>query len=317
MSSPHSFSFELFPPRTPEAAARLPGVIAQLAALCPDYFSVTYGAGGSTQDGTYQTLMKVVEHAGIEAAPHLTCVGSTGDNVAALLDRYRQAGIKRIVALRGDLPATAMSAAAPGEFRYAAELVQFIREQHGNAFRIEVAAYPEMHPQAPSPGADFAYFCRKVEAGADGAITQLFYNADAYFDFMDRCARAGIRIPVVPGIMPITGYANTVRFCNGCGADLPRWIRLRLEQLQNDKAALLEFGVEVVTRLCETLLRGGAPGLHFYTINQAEVTQRLWANLGLPLLRPPVNGLPERPFEPRLPAEEARNSQAGDISIAV
>ncbi len=314
---PHSFSFELFPPRTPDSAARLPGVIAQLAALRPDYFSVTYGAGGSTQDGTYQTLMKVVEHAGIEAAPHLTCVGSTRASIAELLDRYYEAGMKRIVALRGDLPATAMSTAAPGEFHYAAELVRFIREQHGNAFRIEVAAYPEMHPQAPSPAADFEHFRRKVEAGADGAITQLFYNADAYFDFMDRCAKAGIRIPIIPGIMPITGYANTVRFCTGCGADLPRWIRLRLEQLQNDKPALLEFGVEVVTRLCETLLGGGAPGLHFYTINQVDAAQRLWTNLGLQQLRRPVNGLPEPPLEPRLPAEEARNSQTGDISLVV
>jgi methylenetetrahydrofolate reductase (NADPH) len=281
MSTQPSVSFELFPPRTPEAAAKLPGVIAQLAALRPHYFSVTYGAGGSTQDGTYQTLMKVVEHAGIEAAPHLTCVGSTRRNVAELLDRYRQAGMKRIVALRGDLPATAMSPAAPGEFHYAAELVRFIRETHGDAFRIEVAAYPEMHPQALKPGADFEHFCRKVEAGADGAITQLFYNADAYFDFMDRCAKAGIRIPVTPGIMPITGFANTVRFCTGCGADLPRWIRLRLEELQDDKPSLLEFGAEVVTRLCDTLLRGGAPGLHFYTVNQSEATTRLCKNLGL------------------------------------
>ena len=278
-----SFSFELFPPRTPEGAAKLPAVIAQLAGLRPHYFSVTYGAGASTQDGTYQTLMKVVEHAGIEAAPHLTCVGSTREHVAALLDRYREAGMRRIVALRGDLPATAMSTSAPGEFHYAAELVRFIRETHGDAFRIEVAAYPEMHPQAASPGADFEHFCRKVEAGANGAITQLFYNADAYFHFMDRCARAKIRIPVIPGIMPITGFTNTVRFCTGCGADLPRWIRLRLEELQDDKPGLVDFGVEVVTRMCETLLRNGAPGLHFYTINQAEASMRLWKNLGLPL----------------------------------
>jgi methylenetetrahydrofolate reductase (NADH) len=280
---PLSFSFELFPPRTTEGVAKLPGVIERLAALRPNYFSVTYGAGGSTQDGTYQTLMKVVEHAGMEAAPHLTCVGSTREHVAGLLDLYREAGMRRIVALRGDLPATAMSSSAPGDFHYAEELVQFIRERHGDAFKIEVAAYPEMHPQAASPGVDFEHFCRKVEAGADGAITQLFYNADAYFHFMDRCERAGIRIPIVPGIMPITGFANTVRFCTGCGADLPRWIRLRLEELQEDKAALVDFGVEAVTRLCETLLRNGAPGLHFYTINQAEASMRLWKNLGLPL----------------------------------
>jgi len=283
MASPLSFSFELFPPRTPESLARLPVVIDELAAVGPDFFSITQGAGGSDRDGTYETLMTVVNHAGVEVAPHLTCVGSTRANIADQLQRYRDAGVKRIVALRGDLPATAMSPAAPGEFRYANELVSFIRETHRDAFKIEVAAYPEMHPQAPNPGVDFENFCRKVEAGADGALTQLFYNADAYFDFMERCGKAGIRIPVIPGIMPITGFANTVRFCTGCGADLPRWVRLHLEELQDDKPALLDFGLEVVTRLCETLLRNGAPGLHFYTINQAEPTLRLWKNLALPL----------------------------------
>ena len=282
MSSASNFSFELSPPRTPEALAKLPRVIVQLAAVRPAYFSVTYGAGGSTQDGTYNTLMAVIEHTGAEAVPHLTCVGSTRAHIAELLDRYRNAGMKRIVALRGYLPATAMSASAPGEFHYANELVSFIRETHGDHFYIEVAAYPEMHPQASSPGADLENFKRKVEAGADGALTQLFYNADAYFDFMDRCGKAGITIPVVPGIMPITGYANILRFCAGCGAELPRWLRLRLEELQYDKPALLDFGAEVVTRMCETLLRGGAPSLHFYTINQAEPTLRLWQNLAQP-----------------------------------
>jgi methylenetetrahydrofolate reductase (NADPH) len=287
MASPLSFSFELFPPRTPEGVAKLPAIIGQLAAVRPDYFSITYGAGGSDQDGTYQTLMTVVKHTGAETAPHLTCVGSTRAHIAALLERYQKAGATRIVALRGDLPATAMSPAAPGDFHYASELVRFIRETHGDAFKIEVAAYPEMHPQAPKPGVDFENFRRKVEAGADGALTQLFYNADAYFDFMERCAKAGIGIPVVPGIMPITGFANTLRFCNGCGADLPRWVRLRLEELEDDKPALLDFGLEVVTRLCETLLRNGAPGLHFYTVNQAGPTLRVWMNLGLrePVLR--------------------------------
>jgi methylenetetrahydrofolate reductase (NADPH) len=282
MASPLSYSFELFPPRTPEGVAKLPAVIGQLAAVRPNYFSITYGAGGSTQDGTYETLVTVVKQTGAEAAPHLTCVGSTRDHIAALLDRYRQAGAKRIVALRGDLPATAMSPSAPGDFHYANELVRFIRETHGDAFKIEVAAYPEMHPQASGPAADFEHFRRKVEAGADAALTQLFYNADAYFDFMDRCGKAGITIPVVPGIMPITGFANTLRFCNGCGADLPRWVRLRLDELQDDKPALLDFGLEVVTRLCKTLLENGAPGLHFYTVNQAAPTLRLWKNLGLP-----------------------------------
>ena len=281
MGASLSFSFELFPPRTPEAQAKLPGVIAQLAAVRPDYFSVTQGAGGSDQGGTFETLLTVVEHGGIEVAPHLTCVGSTRAQIAAQLERYRKAGVNRIVALRGDLPATAMSAAAPGEFHYANELVSFIRETHGEAFKIEVAAYPEMHPQSVKPSEDFENFRRKVEAGADAALTQLFYNADAYFDFMERCEAAGIKIPVVPGIMPITSYANTMRFCSGCGADIPRWVRLRLEELQDDKPALVDFGLSAVTRLCETLLRGGAPGLHFYTINQAGPALGLWKNLGL------------------------------------
>ncbi|HEY2471199.1 MAG TPA: methylenetetrahydrofolate reductase [NAD(P)H] [Terracidiphilus sp.] len=280
MAAPQ-FSFELFPPRTPEGAAILPQVVAQLAAVNPDFFSVTHGACGSDRNGTYDTLLQVVEHSGIEVAPHLTCVGSTRADVAVHLDRYREVGVKRIVALRGDLPVTAMSSAAPGEFRYANELVEFIREQHGNFFKIEVAAYPEVHPQAASPDADFDNFRRKVDAGADGALTQLFYNADAYFDFMERCDRAGIDIPIVPGIMPITNLARTARFCDGCGADLPRWIRLRLEQLQHDKPGLLDFGLSVVTRLCERLLSNGAPGLHFYTINQPGPTLRLWQSLGV------------------------------------
>lgn len=283
MTSPFRFSFELFPPRTPEGVAKLPRVISQLATAGPEFFSVTHGAGGSDQDGTYETLLTVVRETGIEAAPHLTCIGSTRSNIAALLDKYREAGVKRIVALRGDLPATAYTSAAPGEFHYASELVCFIRETHGDYFRIEVAAYPEMHPQAPNTGVDFDNFCRKVECGADAAITQLFYNAAAYFDFLERCEKAGIRIPIVPGIMPITGYSNIVRFCGGCGADLPRWIRLRLEQLQDDKPALQNFGLSVVTRLCETLLRNGAPALHFYTINQADPTLRILANLAQPV----------------------------------
>jgi len=279
MTSPRNFSFELFPPRTPEGVAKLPAVIDQLAAAQPNYFSITYGAGGSNQDGTYETLMEVVKHAGIAAAPHLTCIGSTRAQIAVLLDRYSQAGVHRIVALRGDLPTGDDAPIAPGDFQYANELVSFIREMHGEAFKIDVAAYPEMHPQAPNPTTDFENFRRKVEAGADGALTQLFYNADAYFDFMERCAKAKITIPITPGIMPITGFANTVRFCGGCGADLPRWVRLRLEELQDNKPALLDFGLEVVTRLCETLLRNGAPGLHFYTVNQAEPTLRLLENL--------------------------------------
>ncbi len=280
---PLQFSFELFPPRTPEGAAKLPQLVAQLARLQPKYFSVTYGAGGTEQDGTYETVVRVVEHTGVEAAPHLTCVGSTRAKIAELLKRYKSAGVRRIVALRGDLPATAHGAEAPGELHYASELVQFIRETEGDAFHLEVAAYPEMHPQAQSPQIDFDNFKRKVEAGADAAITQYFFTPDAYFDFVERCERAQLKLPLIPGIMPIVNYAQLTRFSAACGADIPRWIRLRLEQLQHDKAALQDFGLEVVTRLCETLLKSGAPGLHFYTLNQVEPTLRLWKNLALPM----------------------------------
>lgn len=276
-----SFSFELFPPRTPESAAKLPAAVSQLASVGPSYFSITQGACGSDRDGTYDTLLTVVEHTGVDVAPHLTCVGSTRANVATTLERYHEAGVKRIVALRGDMPDGARSSSMPGEFLYASDLVAFIRQTSGDSFKIEVAAYPETHPEASCPDVDFDNFRRKVEAGADGALTQLFYNADAYFDFMERCDRVGIDIPIVPGIMPITSFEKTLRFCNSCGADLPRWVRLRLDQLQNDRAALLDFGLSVVTRLCETLLRNGAPGLHFYTINRAEPTLRLWNSLTL------------------------------------
>lgn len=281
------FSFELFPPRTPAGVEKLPGVVAQLATVQPSFFSVTYGAGGSEQGGTFETVTMVRERTGIETAPHLTCIGSTRARIAELLQRYRDAGITRIVTLRGDLPATAVTTEAPGELRYANELVSFIRELHGDHFKLEVAAYPEVHPQAASPDADFEAFRRKVEAGAHGAVTQYFYTADSYFDFVERCERAGIRIPVVAGIMPITNHAQLLRFSAACGADIPRWIRLRLEQYQDDRQALQDFGLDVVTRLCETLLDGGAPGLHFYTLNQAEPTLRLWKNLKLPL---PVSG---------------------------
>lgn len=276
------YSFELFPPRTPVGWEKLPSLATALSAVQPAYFSVTFGAGGSDQSGTYDTVRQVVEQTGVEAAPHLTCVGSSRTAIAALLDQYRAAGVRRIVALRGDLPATALSNAAPGEFRYANELVAFIRETHGEHFALEVAAYPEMHPQATDPEADFQAFVTKVKAGATGAVTQYFFNADAYFDFVDRCQRAGLDIPVVPGIMPIVNTQQLLRFSAACGAEIPRWLRLRLESLGEDKAAVQDFGLEVVTRLSETLLRGGAPGLHFYTLNQAEPTLRLWRNLGLP-----------------------------------
>ena len=275
------FSFELFPPRTPEGVAKLPAVVKKLASAGPKYFSVTYGAGGSAQSGTYDTIMTVVRETGVEAAPHLTCVGSSRARIGALLEQYKAAGVKRIVALRGDLPATAMGSAAPGEFAFANELVAFVRKAHGAQFRIEVACYPETHPQAASPQADFDAFRCKVEAGADCAITQYFFNADAYFDFVSQCRRAGLKLPIVPGIMPITNFAQLTRFSDACGADIPRWIRLRLEQLQHDKQALQDFGLEVVSRLCRCLLDAGAPGLHFYTLNQSEPTLRLWSNLGI------------------------------------
>lgn len=288
MNPNHSYSFELFPPRTPEGAAKLPAVVAKLASVKPAFFSVTYGAGGSDQDGTYETVCRVVADTGIEAAPHLTCVGSTRAKVAALLERYKAAGVRRIVALRGDLPATSLGTEAPGDFRYANELVEYIRTLHGRDFQIEVAAYPETHPQAATPDADFLAFKRKAEAGADAAITQYFFNADAYFDFLNRCARANLKLPIVAGIMPITNHAQLTRFSAACGAEIPRWIRLRLELLKDDKAAILDFGVEVVTRLCETLIKGGAPGIHFYTLNQSEPTLGLWKNLGLPSQRTPA-----------------------------
>ena len=283
------FSFELFPPRTPASIDKLKTAVAQLAAVQPAYFSVTYGAGGSDQDGTYDTVIDVVESTGVEAAPHLTCIGSTRTRIAALLQRYRDSGVRRIVALRGDLPATAPSSQAPGEFPYANELVSFIRETHGNHFRLEVAGYPEVHPQTPDPEADFANFRRKIEAGADGVLTQYFYSAGGYFDFVARCQRANLHVPIVPGIMPITNHAQLMRFSAACGADIPRWIRLRLERYQDDRAALQDFGLDVVTSLCERLLAGGVPGLHFYTLNQSEPTLRLWKQLGLPT-PPAVSG---------------------------
>jgi methylenetetrahydrofolate reductase (NADPH) len=275
-----SFSFELFPPRTPEGAAKLPAVVQKLATVKPAYFSVTYGAGGSNQDGTYETIVRVVGDTGVEAAPHLTCVGSSREKIGALLARYQRAGVKRIVALRGDLPATAADTAAPGEFHYANELVAFIRQSHGDAFRIEVAGYPETHPQAESPVADFANFVNKVKAGADAAITQYFFNPDAYFDFVTRARRAGVSVPIVPGIMPITNFVQLARFSEACGAEIPRWIRLRLQSFGDDTASIKAFGLDVVADLCERLRAGGAPALHFYTMNQSVATLGVLQRLG-------------------------------------
>jgi methylenetetrahydrofolate reductase (NADPH) len=275
-----SFSFELFPPKTPEGMAKLDTAIDRLEAVGPEYFSVTYGAGGSTRERTFETVA-LLRSKGIDTAPHLACIGSTRAQVRDILDQYRAEGIHRLVALRGDLP-SGMGAGPSGDFRYANELVTFVREETGTHFHIEVAAYPEVHPQAPNAERDLANFKRKVEAGADSAITQYFYNADAYFGFLDACARVGVHVPVVPGIMPITNFTQLARFSDGCGAEIPRWVRKRLEAYGDDIDGIRAFGHEVVLKLCQTLLEGGAPGLHFYTMNQSAPTLRLWQELGLP-----------------------------------
>ncbi len=272
-----SFSFEFFPPKTAEGAAKLRLVRDQLGALKPRYFSVTFGAGGSTQQGTTDTVVEI-QQAGFEAAPHLSCIGSTREKIREILQNYRNHGIRRIVALRGDMPSGTREA---GEFRYANELVAFIREETGDHFHIEVAAYPEFHPQAPDAQTDLLNFKRKVESGADSAITQYFYNPDAYFRFVEDCEKLGLDLPIVPGIMPITSYTQLARFSDACGAEIPRWIRKRLEGFGDDREAIVAFGEEVVTGLCRRLLEGGAPGLHFYTMNRAEPTLTIWRNLGL------------------------------------
>jgi len=279
MQSQHSplFSFEFYPPKTEEGAVNLQAVHHKLAALNPDFFSVTFGAGGSTRDKTFDTVVDI-QSRGIAAAPHLSCVASTRENIRAILQDYQQHGITKIVALRGDLPSGMMSA---GEFRYANELVEFIRLETGDYFDIHVAAYPEVHPQAANGVEDFKNFKRKVAAGANSAITQYFYNAEAYFYFVDMCEKNGITIPIVPGIMPITQYAQLFRFSEMCGADIPRWMRKRLEGFGDDKAAVQAFGLDVVSRLCQRLLDGGAPSLHFYTMNQSAPTLAILDNLQL------------------------------------
>ncbi len=272
-----TFSIEFFPPRTPEGALKLRETRRRLALLEPKFFSVTFGAGGSTRDHTLETVLEI-QGEGLAAAPHLSCIGSTRDNIRDILATYRAHGIRHIVALRGDLPS---GMAAPGEFRYANELVAFIRAETGDWFDIEVAAYPETHPQARSYGEDLANFKRKCEAGADAAITQYFFNADAYFNFVDDCTRLGITLPIVPGIMPIANYAQLSRFSAACGAEIPRWLARKMESYLDDNASIRAFGLDVVTSLCERLLSRGAPGLHFYTLNQAELTTTIWHRLGL------------------------------------
>jgi len=274
---PTAFSCEFFPPKTEQGVVKLHQARDALMALKPNYFSVTFGAGGSTQQGTFQTVVDIQKNSGVDAAPHLSCIGSTRESIRAILDSYIEQGIRRIVALRGDMPSGMRE---PGAFRYANELVEFIRAETGDYFHIEVAAYPEFHPQATSAQADLENFKRKVEAGADGAITQYFYNPDAYLRFVDSCEKLGVDLPIVPGIMPITNYQQLARFSDACGAEIPRWIRKRLEGFGDDLESIRAFGLEATTNLCRQLLASGAPGLHFYTMNQAGPTLAIWRGLG-------------------------------------
>jgi len=271
------YSFEFFPPKTAEGTEKLRNTRAQLAPLQPKYISVTFGAGGTTQQGTLDAVLEI-QREGIEAAPHLSCVGSTRDSIRQILKTYRDGGIRHIVALRGDMPS---GMGEIGEFRYANELVEFIRAETGDWFHIEVAAYPEYHPQAKSPRHDLDNFVRKVRAGADSAITQYFYNADAYFRFVDEVRAQGVDVPIVPGIMPITNYSQLMRFSEMCGAEVPRWVAKRLESFGDDRESIRAFGLDVVTGLCERLLASGVPGLHFYTLNAAGATKAVWERLKL------------------------------------
>ncbi|MDS4029101.1 MAG: methylenetetrahydrofolate reductase [NAD(P)H] [Candidatus Contendobacter sp.] len=275
---PQIFSCEFFPPNTDEGMRKLFAAREELMRMRPTFFSVTYGAGGSTRERTFQAIQAIQAHSGVDAAPHLTCVASTRAGIREILDHYRAQGIHRLVALRGDLPSGMREF---GEFRYANELVAFIRAETGDHFHIEVAAYPEFHPQAPNTERDLLNFKRKVEAGANGAITQYFYNPDSYFRFVDDCEKLGLNLPIVPGIMPITNFTQLARFSDNCGAEIPRWIRKRLESFGDDRDAIRAYGVEVVADLCRRLLAGGAPGLHFYTMNQAGPTLAICERLGL------------------------------------
>ena len=275
--TPAALSFEFFPPKTPEGIAKLRATWPELGKLRPRFFSVTYGAGGSTRDRTLGTVQEIRE-AGYEAAPHLSCIGSSRADIADTLELYLRSGIRHIVALRGDLPS---GTASLGELRYASELVAYIRERTGAQFRIEVACYPEYHPQARTPREDMAHFRAKVRAGADAAITQYFYNADAYFHFVDAAVKEGIDVPIIPGIMPIGQYAQLEHFSDMCGAEIPRWMRLKMESYRDDSASIRAFGLDLVTALCERLLAGGAPGLHFYTMNRADLTGEICRRLQL------------------------------------
>ena len=274
---PKVFSFEFYPPKTAEGKAKLRETWKQLAQLKPRFFSCTYGAGGSTREGTLDTVLEI-RAAGHEAAPHISCVASSREDIRAQLERYKSHGIRHVVALRGDLPS---GLASIGELRYANELVAYIRETTGDWFHVEVACYPEYHPQTRAAGDEIRNFKRKVDAGANAAITQYFFSADPYFRFVDECDAAGIHIPIVPGIMPIANFAQLARFSDACGAEIPRWLRFRLESFRDDSASIRALGLDIVTRLCDDLLRAGAPGLHFYTLNQAGLTSTIWQRLGL------------------------------------
>ncbi len=270
-------SFEFFPPNTPVGADKLKTVVQELGALKPQYFSVTYGAGGSTREKTLNAVTDIAA-AGYEAAPHLSCIGSTRESIAEILATYRAQGIRRLVALRGDLPS---GTATAGEFRYASELVSFIRETQGPDWHIEVAAYPEVHPQQRYAAKDLQHFVDKMKAGANGAITQFFFNADAYFHFVDEARKAGVTQPIVPGIMPFHNYGRIAQFAQRDAIDMPRWIAMKMEGFMDDAASIRAFGLDVITQLCERLIAGGAPGLHFYTLNQSALTVELCKRLGL------------------------------------
>ncbi|WP_161865791.1 methylenetetrahydrofolate reductase [NAD(P)H] [Pseudomonas yangonensis] len=279
MSQEQRYSFEFFPTKTEAGHEKLMDVARQLAAYKPDFFSCTYGAGGSTRDRTLNTVLQLDGEVKVPTAPHLSCVGDSKAELLELLNLYKNAGIKRIVALRGDLPSG--MGMASGELRYANELVEFIRTETGDHFHIEVAAYPEMHPQARNFESDIANFVRKAKAGANSAITQYFFNADSYFYFVERVRKLGVDIPVVPGIMPITNYSKLARFSDACGAEIPRWVRKQLEAYGDDSDSIRAFGEQVITEMCERLLQGGAPGLHFYSMNLAGPSLAIWNNLDL------------------------------------
>ncbi len=272
------YSFEFFPPRSEAAEKQLRETSDELARIDPLFFSVTFGAGGTTRQKTRETVIDMQQRTGVESAPHISCIGSTRNSIRRIIHDYKEQGIKRIVALRGDLPSGMVEA---GEFRFANELVAFIREETGDQFKIEVAAYPEVHPQAAHAEADLNNFVRKVEAGADSAITQYFYNADAYFNFVDRCEKKGLRIPIIPGVMPISNFFQISRFSEGCGAEIPRWMRKRFEYYGDDRKSVLAFGTEILTELCQRLLDADVPGIHFYTMNRSDLVLKTWNSLDL------------------------------------